>query len=90
MKANVNPFTREVEITFINNDVTHIEKLFFDELDEWQGFEAYDDYYDVHFLYEDNKFYFEAYKVNKDIHVHCDYRNNLIKEITILLPIINK
>lgn len=85
MKAKINPFTREAEITIVNKNVTHIVELYFDDLDEWQGFEVDGRCYDSHFIYEDgNNFNFEVYLVKKD--GHNSYDVNLVKQVTLTLP----
>jgi hypothetical protein len=85
MKAKINPFTREAEITIVNKNVTHIVKLYFDDLDEWQGFKVDGRCYDAHFLFEDsNHFFFDVYLVKEGIQNNYDL--NLVKQLTITLP----
>ena len=85
MKAKINPFTREAEITIVNKNVTHIVKLYFDDLDEWQGFNVGNRCYDAHFLFEDsNDFFFDVYLVREG--VQNNYDVNLVKQLTITLP----
>lgn len=85
MKAKINPFTREAEITIVNKNVTHIVKLYFDDLDEWQGFKVDGRCYDAHFLFEEsNHFFFDVYLVKED--TQNEYNVNLVKQLTITLP----
>jgi hypothetical protein len=75
MKAKVNPFTREVEITY-NGEMLPI---IFRQLDDWCRFNFGDKIFDAHFHYEDG-FSFSVYAVD-EYNGERYYQNNLINEI---------
>ena len=53
MTAIVNPFTRNVSIRHIVGKETYDLELYFEDNDEWQGFDGVDKQYDMHYYYED-------------------------------------
>lgn len=60
MKAIVNPFKREVDVIYNDEQLT----LFFDDLDEWCSFNFGEQIFDAHFHY-DETFSFSVYAVNE-------------------------
>lgn len=77
MRAKVNPFTREVEITYNGEMLT----ITFRQIDEWCRFNFGDKSFDAHFQYDDG-FSFSVY-ANDEYTQENFYQNNLIKEIKI-------
>lgn len=77
MKAIVNPFKREVDVIYNDEQLT----LFFDDLDEWCSFNFGEQIFDAHFHY-DEVFSFSVYAVNP--HGEQLYKN-LITETQIEL-----
>jgi len=54
IKALVNPFFKQVDLTLIENDCENSVCLFFDDTDEWKSFKVGKVVYDIHFFYEEN------------------------------------
>jgi hypothetical protein len=80
-KVEVNPFIREAIIKSIINDVEHTLEMYYEDVDEWNGFMLDGKHFDIHFDY-DEEFSVSIYEIKDNI---ARYDNSCEVELTIKL-----